>query len=124
MTILETDLFLAAVRQNRNEQNKVSLLFTVNAAQKKPYCSICLSKYCRCYQKYKRFLVDENGGDQDNLEFYWQKRLTIKPTPAQHYIDQFEDERQIYGWNSTKFEIPIKVSYYRVFFNCSYNFQY
>ena len=47
-------LFLAAYQH----EGEVSLLFTVSANQKYPFCSKCSSKKCKCFRRYKKEVED------------------------------------------------------------------
>ena len=103
--------FLAGVyRGDKKQDNRVALLFTVARGQKKPFCSLCSSKMCRCFRMLKQQITDDQDPNQ-TLEFYWNRRLHPQKEPQneynQHYINQFET----YGYNLESIEYPIKVKH-------------
>ena len=101
-----TDLFLAALHNT----GKVSYLYTVSKKQKIPLCSGCASNMCKCFHLFKTKIREANKQNNEEPEFFWERRIEDTPAPRPHYsgmLDLNEHYRR-YGYNVTPIVYPIK----------------
>ena len=108
-------LFLAVVT---GVKGRVSLLFTVGAKQKIPFCSKYSSSKCLCFKTLER-LVNEameeenrmnlNEENQDNT-FLWERRQENNNEPLDDCRENLSYNEHIsnYGFNFYTFEYPIE----------------
>ena len=92
-------------------QGLISVLYTVSTKQKVPMCSLCASKKCKCFNKYKAVIEEtynENG--QDVPAFHWERRNAETQVPPDNCHEPIELNEQYkqHGYNITPFEYPIK----------------
>ena len=103
VTLREDNLFVAAIKM-RNKK-KTSILFTINTATKKPQCSNCSKKPCKCFNVYKTKVERENP----DVVHYWQ-RLRKEPRAKPQHYDTTSDKSEhfsYYGFNHDKILFPI-----------------
>ena len=103
--------FLAAIQKDGN----ITLLFTVGKKQKFPLCSnVSCSKQtkCICFKKYKKLLEEHDGSEDEEADYYWNRRTRTKPDVINHFLSSIsvEDHNRRHGYNRTKIEYPIKRS--------------
>ena len=102
VTLREDDIFLAAIK--RSDKDKTSILFTLNALTKTPYCNLCSKKPCKCFRMYKK-KVSEVNPDADQ---FWQRRKVVKDLPKHYDADDEESQHfSYYGCNIEKLLYPI-----------------
>ena len=102
-----SDLFLAALK---NSGGKVSYIFTVSKKQKIPMWSGCASNKCKCFHLYKAKIREANQLNNEEPEFFWERRIEDTPAPRPNYsnmLDLSEHYRR-YGYNVTPILYPIK----------------
>ena len=105
-----SESFLGAVQNN----NKVSILYTVSQRQKIPFCTGCSSQKCKCFYEYKK-KIRENVAEDDNEnaneeEFHWDRRKKDKVTPRDDFNEALElnEQYRCFGCNLTPFDIPLR----------------
>ena len=105
------ELYLSAIlRTDKKPDNNVSILYTVCRGQKRPMCTLCSTKFCRCYQIMKKEIEDNHNPDR-TLTFFWDRKLGPTKSPEKHFMaDHFEHELEDYGFNHESMEYPIKVN--------------
>ena len=102
-----SECFLGAFQQD----NKVSLLYTVSRKQKIPFCSECTTQKCKCFFEYKKRISENfNDDDDDQEELHWNRRQADTIAPRDDFNDALELNEQYrrFGYNITPFEYPIK----------------
>ena len=100
-----SECFLGAVQND----NQVSLLYTVSKKQKIPFCSRCPSPKCKCFFEYKKRIREHVNVDEQE-ELHWERRKVDAITPRDDYNEALELNEQYkrFGYNITPFEYPIK----------------
>ena len=103
---LRNDKFFLAAYQHDGE---VSLLFTVSANQKYPFCSKCSSKKCKCFRRFKKEVEDAAGSDEET-DHFWKRMKTDRPGQSDNFHDSESavDYQRRHGYNKTRFYYPIK----------------
>ena len=102
-TLREDNLFLAVIEM-RNKK-KTSILFTINHSTKKPICSNCCRKPCKCFRQYKANVERENP----EVVHYWEKLKKRPRDLPKHYDTESEQSEHFsyYGYNHSKILFPI-----------------
>ena len=103
---LRSDKFFLAAYQHSGE---VSLLYTVSANQKYPFCSKCSSKKGKCYRRFKKEL-DDAAGSEEEVDYFWKRMKTDRPGQTDNFHDKASDVdyHWSHGYNKTTIEYPIK----------------
>ena len=105
-----SESFLGAVQNN----NKVSILYTVSQRQKIPFCTGCSSQKCKCFYEYKKKnrknVAEDDNENANEEEFHWDRRKKDKVTLREDFNEALELNEQYrrFGCNLTPFEYPIK----------------
>ena len=102
------NLFLGAVLSG----NKVNLLYTINRAQKFPFCSKCPKQKCKCFKILENVIADQNERIADldpsyDTRQYWEINLHPSADPVSHYDEDPRDFFMRYGYNTKRFLFPI-----------------
>ena len=108
VTIRDDTLFMACIFDKK--MKKISILSTPTNQSKKPVCSNCSVKGCRCFRLYKKLVAEEvQGSDSDDSDvepdFYW-NRVKRKSDLPDNYETFFR--HQEFGHNCTNILYPIK----------------